>query len=244
MHLQMQAVQGLCADPSGNLRSLGIPELLDHLRSACLFCEEEIRELREVLMIPSAVIAAARVTADASLVKSLDETPPERQEVNDVLVDAADSAPFFLAVLGKRRLLRLHKAGGCPATPSELREVIPLWSLDGAEYHFACKHCWRKGSQPVDTSRSSSESSAGDSSSTIARSVLIAIGLAATSRKAFPPPYSTWPGIARADAGGSGIKIPQPLQMMSLPQPLWRSSGSLFCAQHNLLILTLGIGFD
>lgn len=121
MHLQMQAVQGLCADPSGNLRSLGIPELLDHLRSACLFCEEEIRELREVLMIPSAVIAAARVTADASLVKSLDETPPERQEVNDVLVDAADSAPFF-AVLGKRRLLRLHKAGGCPATPSELRE--------------------------------------------------------------------------------------------------------------------------
>ena len=78
----------------------------------------------------------------------------------------------------------------------------------------------------------------------IARSVLIAIGLAATSRKAFPPPYSTWPGIARADAGGSGIKIPQPLQMMSLPQPLWRSSGSLFCAQHNLLILTLGIGVD
>lgn len=117
MHLQMQAVQGLCADPSGNLRSLGIPELLDHLRSACLFCEEEIRELREVLMIPSAVIAAARVTADASLVKSLDETPPQRQEVNDVLLDAADSASFFLAVLGKCRLLHLHKAGGCPATP-------------------------------------------------------------------------------------------------------------------------------
>eukprot|EP00435_Cladocopium_sp_Y103_P047857 s1903_g14.t1 len=99
-------------------------------------------------MVPCAALVAARVAADASLVSSPDETPPERQEVKDDMVDAADSAPFFIAVLGKRRLLRLHKAGRCPASPSELRETIPLWSLDGAEYHSHASTAGAKGRNP------------------------------------------------------------------------------------------------
>jgi hypothetical protein len=47
-----------------------------------------------------------------------------------------EEAPFFISVVGQRRVRRLHKNKGCPTSASELREVIPLWTLAGEELFF------------------------------------------------------------------------------------------------------------
>ena len=79
-------------------------------------------------------------------------------------------APYFIAIVGKKRLRRLHRRGGCGTDPADLHEVEWVENLQGAVYDYSCKHCWRKEVGPPDIhvcneTSSSSESSSSDSSS-------------------------------------------------------------------------------
>ena len=78
--------------------------------------------------------------------------------------------PYFIAIVGKKLLRRLHRRGGCGTDPAELHEVEWVETLQGAVYDYSCKHCWRKEACPTDihaceASSSSSESSSSNSSS-------------------------------------------------------------------------------
>lgn len=140
----------------------GVEELLLHLCKSCGFCDAEVSDLRRAL-------SALDVIGRASACGGGEAYVEERQPVLPVVeADAHETPPFFISIVGKRRLRRLHKSGGCPTSAAELREMIPLWSLEGCEYHFACKHCWRHGSQPggsPSSDSSSSENSCEESSS-------------------------------------------------------------------------------
>ena len=79
-------------------------------------------------------------------------------------------APYFIAIVGKKRLRRLHRRGGCGTDPADLHEVEWVENLQGAVYDYSCKHCWRNEAGPPDIhvhneSSSSSESSSSDSTS-------------------------------------------------------------------------------
>ena len=164
--LQLKALSALGVDPL--LRSLGMDELVEHLRNQCGFCNEELVELRDrcaqcVQQFPFhsfAVPTCNQPAAEAGAGPMPEVAPAEE-------LDSAE--PFFIAIVGHRRLRRLHRSGGCPAAPRELREVEYLQSLEGAVYDFACKHCWRGGAEPGESSESpssSSEPSSSDSSAT------------------------------------------------------------------------------
>ena len=91
--------------------------------------------------------------------------PAPVQEGGDSL---SDDPPFLVpnTVVGKNRLRRLHRRGGCGATPADLRDMIPLENLQGIECRVACKHYWRSGAQPEVAGGQCSASSGSTSSST------------------------------------------------------------------------------
>ena len=73
--------------------------------------------------------------------------------------------PYFIAIVGKKRLRRLHRRGGCGTDPAELHEVEWVETLQGAVYDFSCKHCWRKEACPTDIHACEANSSSRESSS-------------------------------------------------------------------------------
>ena len=100
------------------------------------------------------------------------ELPDLRPAVSAVPEQDCDclDAPYFIAIVGKKRLRRLHRRGGCGTDPADLHEVEWVENLQGAVYDYSCKHCWRKEVGPPDIhvcneTSSSSESSSSDSSS-------------------------------------------------------------------------------
>ena len=100
---------------------------------------------------------------------------PVAPEVDIIACPAgSEDAPYFISVVGKKRLRRLRRKGGCGTVPGDLRETMPLLHLRGAEYDLACKHCWGRGKVPDDSDdlieASSSEGSSSSSSSSATES--------------------------------------------------------------------------
>ena len=77
------------------------------------------------------------------------------------LSEEADNPPFYIAVVGKRRLRRLHRRGGCGTDPDDLHEMVPVYELQEAEFDVACKHCWRNGKQPQNPTPEASADASG-----------------------------------------------------------------------------------
>ena len=144
------------------LRVSGIEEL------SAFLCEQgfnqtELDELRERLHLDLSRLSEVEPSNCVSATPAL---PPALEPADSMPVagEAEDEAPppYFIAVVGKRQLRRLHRHGGCGTVPADLREMIALQSLQDPVYDLACKHCWRKGSKPGDPS---SDSGSGDDSS-------------------------------------------------------------------------------
>ena len=163
MKLQERAVRGLLAPENHELRESGIDELLLFLERRG-FSSEELDIQKEKLKLALPDVAREELQPVAVVEEEEAAGPPAPvQEGDDSL---SDDPPFFIAVVGKNRLRRLHRRGGCGTTPADLCEMIPLEDLQGAEYHVACKHCWRRGAQPEVTDGQCSASSGSTSSST------------------------------------------------------------------------------
>ena len=167
MRLQERAAVALEQPAAHDLRFAGIEELLAFLRKQGL-------DIAEQTDFNSCCnwISFGWLPCKSAMGSSLEPCPlPEPPDDGAVASDqGSDPCPYFIAVVGGRKLRRLHRQGGCGT-----REMIPLQSLEDAVYDFACKRCWRKGSQPgdsssasgssCDTSSSSSENSEGNQSS-------------------------------------------------------------------------------
>ena len=88
--------------------------------------------------------------------------PPAAEGILN-LAEAEAAPPFYVAVVGKPRLRRLHRKGGCGTDPNDLHIMEPVFELETAAYDVACKHCWRNGRCPEDPSSVSSAQSGSDS---------------------------------------------------------------------------------
>ncbi|CAE7027742.1 unnamed protein product [Symbiodinium natans] len=164
MRLQARAASALKQPDEKELRCTGINELSAFL-SEQGFEQAELVELRERLhldlsRLPDVDPVLGELNAAAMPpVSALGESAGAERAVES----GEDPAPaYFIAVVGKRRLRRLHRQGGCGTVPADLLEMLPLQSLKNAVYDLACKHCWPRGAKPGD---SSSDTGSGDDSS-------------------------------------------------------------------------------
>ena len=120
------------------------------------------------LLGPKAVLS----TPSGALLKKSASEMPDSDEVELLFepVPCAEAAPLFVALVGKRRLRRLHRKNGCDTARDDLLEMVPVFYLKSAEYDLACKHRWRNGEQPGDpgaggSHQAGSENDASSSSS-------------------------------------------------------------------------------
>ena len=118
------------------------------------------REVR-ALQLPTQWHGLSNFTVASDLAKI--PTPEEPPTGGD--------APYFIAVVGKSRVRRLHRQGGCGASTLGVQEMLPVFDISAAVYDFACRHCWQKRRHagpagcPDDSTSSSSDSSESSSSS-------------------------------------------------------------------------------
>ena len=161
LQLQKAAVRGLAEN--AELCRAGVDDLLDFLQSQGY--ADGMRQAQEQKLLLTLTEIAAPLQPD-NVASALSDPPlPAIPEADAAACPPADEdAPYYISVVGKRRFRRLHRKGGCGTVPGGLREMIPLQHLRGAEYDFACKHCWRRGKAP-DAAAELSEGSSSEGSS-------------------------------------------------------------------------------
>ena len=123
MKVQERTVRGLLALESHELRESGVDELLLFLETRG-YSSEELEMQKDKLRLPLAAVAREELKPEAMVVLPLVEAeaaagPPA--PVQEGAGNLSDDPPFVIAVVGKKRLRRLHRQGGCGATPAELQ---------------------------------------------------------------------------------------------------------------------------
>ena len=123
---------------SVELCKVGLSEIQERLQDHGIEADRA-RQFAESLQVPSEWAAWRRAFCKSQPVLPVLEksaAPPEepRQEQN---------FRFYISVLGKRALRRLHRRGGCGTKPGDLLRCEFYENLDGVEYDAECKHCFR-----------------------------------------------------------------------------------------------------
>ena len=123
---------------SVELCKVGLSEIQERLQDHGIEADRA-RQFAEGLQVPSEWAAWRRAFCKSQPVLPVLEksaAPPEepRQEQN---------FRFYISVLGKRALRRLHRRGGCGTKPGDLLRCEFYENLDGVEYDAECKHCFR-----------------------------------------------------------------------------------------------------
>ena len=150
--LQERLVNYFCGPDRWDLRSAGLDELETHLRARGVApgqiqcqCSNFHLPAKWCLRVPEPLVPAPSVCAEAV------------ETVEDV--DDADlHSPFFDTVVGKKRLRRLHRRGGCGVSVLEVQESEPVWDLKGLVCNLACQHCWRPGESTVSEAEEADDS--------------------------------------------------------------------------------------
>lgn len=161
--LQEQALSGVLHDDRWNLQNGGLDELPAFLCDPGV-CPSDASRQKALLEMPQQLLHAIHsppVSAPAA---------PPLAEDGKAFAEACSEAPYFISIVGKKRLRRLHRRDGCGTVPAELHHVELVEDLSGAIFDFSCRHCWRKepaegASSAAGQSSSSSESSSSSSSS-------------------------------------------------------------------------------
>ena len=83
-------------------------------------------------------------------------SPPE--DLPEETDNVKEDCPYFVTVVGKQRLRRLHRRGGCGVFLIDVQESEPAWSLRGLSYDLACKHCWAAGEVAVSEAEEADDS--------------------------------------------------------------------------------------
>ena len=138
---------------------MGLSEVQERLQDNGLGADDA-RSLAEGLQAPSewATWRAVHVTARPPL-PHVDRPTPEPAQIQE-----SRSYKFYVSVLGKRSLRRLHRKGGCGTKPEDLIKCEFYETLEGVEFDAECKHCFRpepaasssvEGAEPTDEGSSS-----------------------------------------------------------------------------------------
>ena len=158
LSLQEEALRGVCLDERWDLLNSYENVVVAQSQSQTL----QLRSCLRFCLGPHYVRPNSASAADAPEVGARAPMPAILQ------AQAEDLPPFYIAIVGKGRLRRLHRKGGCGTAARDLREMLPVFELQDAVYDSACKHCWRNGENPGEDAGDgavSSESDGCDSSS-------------------------------------------------------------------------------
>ena len=135
--LQEQLMATICGRDQWDLRNAGLEELQLHLcdkglpdEAAERLCQPLRLDPHWFTRVPEPVVAV-----QVELEPEIESVEPEAvAEEPD-----AELAPYFVMVVGKKRLRRLHRQGGCGVSLMEVQESEPVWRLKGTSYDLACR---------------------------------------------------------------------------------------------------------
>ncbi|CAE7730750.1 unnamed protein product, partial [Symbiodinium microadriaticum] len=144
---------------TAELRKVGLSEVQERLQDNGLGADDA-RSLAEGLQAPSewASWRAVHITARPPL-PHVEKPAPEPAPVQE-----SKSYRFYVSVLGKRSLRRLHRKGGCGTKPEDLIKCEFYETLEGVEFDAECKRCFKpepaasssaEGAEPTDEGSSS-----------------------------------------------------------------------------------------
>ena len=173
LSLQEEALRGVCLDERWDLLNGGLEDLPSFLQErGCgerlVQIQSQALQLRSCLRVclgPQHVRPNSASAAEAPEMVAVDARAPMPAVLQ---ARAEELPPFYIAIVGKGRLRRLHRKGGCGTATRDLREMLPVFELQDAVYDSACKHCWRNGENPGEDAgdgAASSDSHGSDSSS-------------------------------------------------------------------------------
>ena len=133
--LQMYLVNALLE--TAELRKVGLSEVQERLQDNGLGADDA-RALCEGLQAPSdwASWRSVHITARPPLPR-VDKPAPEPAPVQE-----SKGYKFYVSVLGKRSLRRLHRKGGCGTKPEDLIRCEFYETIEGVEFDAECKHCF------------------------------------------------------------------------------------------------------
>ncbi|CAE7750104.1 HET-E1 [Symbiodinium sp. CCMP2592] len=151
--LQRHVIQSLCSNPA--FLEVGLDDLFQALQRAGV--ESSVRDRALDLLRPLEGWAEFRA-------QHLAESSGKGIKPGDLVMPARtpevkDACKFFVSVLGKKKLRRLHRVGGCGSTPESVANCELFESLEGVSYDWQCKHCFKpeQGQQAAQADASGSE---------------------------------------------------------------------------------------
>ncbi|CAE7205797.1 HET-E1 [Symbiodinium sp. CCMP2592] len=147
----------ICSQASSELVDFGLDALDLRLQE-----RGASKENRELLQSSWAMPSEWAAWRRGELVSS----PP--QEANLPRPVSGPSEPnfaFYVTVLGKRRLRRLHRKAGCGTQPAKVQCVEYYESLKDVQFDSECRHCFPSEKEPPEEEASSMSSSTDSSSS-------------------------------------------------------------------------------
>ena len=147
--LQRAVVSGVWHDDEGQVKDFGIKEVEAFLQEAgeapsvisqqiALLTVSGLRPKLGASGLPTRLDEAPSAGDLAEHVTGVEELEPE---------DVVQVSPYFVTVVGSKRLRRLHRRDGCGVSVIDVQIFENVWSLKGLSYDLACKHCWKAGEE-------------------------------------------------------------------------------------------------
>eukprot|EP00435_Cladocopium_sp_Y103_P023724 s2642_g5.t1 len=138
--LQEQLVEALRGPDKWGLREAGLDDLAQHIVNKGGSAATAEMQRRLLLLDPA---FAPGLGVQPASWEPVDVLPPA---ADDEAVDPHQLAsPYFVTVVGSKRLRRLHRRKGCGVSAIDVQASEDVWTLKGLIYDLACKHCWRAG---------------------------------------------------------------------------------------------------
>mgnify|MGYP001825758334 CR=1 FL=1 len=156
--LQVLVVRELCKAP--DLQAIGLDDLEARLK------EQGWEDSQAKRVVTRLAVPSKWAQQRAS------ELSPDSQNAAANVCEAASeqivpiSAKYFVAILGKKKLRRLHRMQGCGTDPTSLHAVEFHESLEGGvSFDVECKHCFREAGEIASAASDSTEGSSSSASS-------------------------------------------------------------------------------
>ena len=133
--LQAHVIESVCSDKLG-LADFSL-DLIDAKMQELGATDQDRQALCKAWSTPQGwqVWRSSKATSLVARSSSLPEAPLEPPTTEDHFA-------FFVTVVGKRKLRRLHRKGGCGTAPSTVQRVEYFESLQSVQFDAECRHCF------------------------------------------------------------------------------------------------------
>ena len=133
--LQAHVVQALCDDRQG-LVDFSLDLIEARLQELGIGGQSQ-QDVLKAWSTPTGWQAwrAAQIPSTSTVSASLPDVPTTSGAEDEAFA-------YFVTVVGKRKLRRLHRKGGCGTAPSNVQRVEYFESLQNVQYDAECRHCF------------------------------------------------------------------------------------------------------